>query len=303
MDVLRAALDESRLDYFGASYGTELGAAYASLFPRRVGRFVLDGAVDPTLGPVQLAREQAGGFQTALRAYLQSCVDAASCFLGPTVPAAEARLGDFLAGVERQPLTASDGSPVPSGNVYLGISAALYDKSTWLVLTLALRSALNGDGTSLQLLSDAYTQRKPDGTYTSNLMEAFPAISCLDDPHGLAPSKVPGVIPSFEKASPTFGRVFAWSLVTCDGWPVRSDLPQVHVRAEGAAPIVVVGTTRDPATPYRWAVHLADALASGVLVTRDGDGHTGYHQGNACVDGVVDRYLLSGTPPTGPVSC
>ncbi|HET9648647.1 MAG TPA: alpha/beta hydrolase, partial [Microlunatus sp.] len=107
----------------------------------------------------------------------------------------------------------------------------------------------------------------------------------------------------FEKASPVFGRVFAWGLTSCDGFAPRTHetIPTIH--AKGAAPIVVVGTTRDPATPYHWAVALAHQLASGVLLTRDGDGHTGYHVGNGCIDAAVESYLVSGIVPKAGTRC
>src|SRR5262249_11676321 len=142
-----------------------------------------------------------------------------------------------------------------------------------------------------------------DGTFSDNSMEAFFAISCLDDPTGLSYRKVPAQYPAFEKASPVFGKVFAWSLTSCDGFTPRSDQPVPVIHAEGAAPIVVIGTTRDPATPFHWAVDLADQLDSGVLIKRDGDGHTGYHTGNACVDDLVDSYLVSGVVPADGTSC
>jgi hypothetical protein len=110
-------------------------------------------------------------------------------------------------------------------------------------------------------------------------------------------------VPEFQKASPTFGTVFAWGLTTCSGIKVKSTEPPLEVDGSGAAPIVVIGTTRDPATPYEWAVHLADQLESGVLVSRDGDGHTGYNSGNACVDEAVEDYLVQGTVPQDGLSC
>ena len=86
IDVLRAALGERVTSYFGFSYGTELGATYAELFPGRVGRFVLDGAVDPAADPREDALVQAEGFETALRAYVANCLDVTdSCFLGDSV--------------------------------------------------------------------------------------------------------------------------------------------------------------------------------------------------------------------------
>jgi hypothetical protein len=75
------------------------------------------------------------------------------------------------------------------------------------------------------------------------------------------------------------------------------------VRAAGAPPIVVIGTTRDPATPMKWAEALAEQLESGVLIRRDGDGHTGYNSGNDCVDDAVEAYLIAGRVPTDGLTC
>jgi hypothetical protein len=152
-------------------------------------------------------------------------------------------------------------------------------------------------------LADAYAHRNADGSFQDNFLEAYYDISCVDDPYSIPYSRVPAQFPAFEKASPVFGRVYAWGLTSCDGFTPRSDekVPTIHAR--GALPIVVIGTTRDPATPYRWAVALAQQLDSGVLIRRDGDGHTGYHQGNSCVDDAVDSYLVSGIVPASGLSC
>ncbi len=151
--------------------------------------------------------------------------------------------------------------------------------------------------------ADAYASRAPDGSYADNSSEAFPAINCLDDPASIGPDQVPAEVPAFLEASPSFGEVFAWSLVGCSGQVARSSEPPVTVDAAGAAPIVVVGTTRDPATPFEWSVALADQLESGVLVERDGDGHTGYNAGNPCVDRAVEAYLLRGEVPEDGLTC
>ena len=148
------------------------------------------------------------------------------------------------------------------------------------------------------LLADSYASRNPDGSYASNLLEANWDINCLDDPTSIPISKVASVIPAFEKASPTFGAAFAYPLINCSGFSPRSTVPVPHNKARGAPPLLVIGTTRDPATPLRWAVALADQLSSAVLVTRDGDGHTGYHSENACVDATVENYLVDGTVPS-----
>jgi pimeloyl-ACP methyl ester carboxylesterase len=303
MDVLRAALGDSTLNYLGSSYGTKLGATYAQLFPSRVGRFVLDGAVDPTLGTHGAALQQAGGFQGALDAYAANCVGSSEgCFLGKTVPEVEQTISRLLDQVEAHPLPAGD-RELTAGNAFYGIAVTLYSRSYWVLLSNALRMALGGDGSGLMALADAYASRNSDGTFSNNAMEAFVDISCLDDPYALPASRVPAQYPAFEKASPVFGKVFAWALTSCEGFSPRAEEKAPSNHAKGAAPIVVIGTTRDPATPYAWAVHLARYLDSGVLLTRDGDGHTGYHTGNACIDGQVHDYLVSGVVPHDGTRC
>ncbi len=304
LDVLRAALGEGALTYFGASYGTELGATYADLFPERVGRFVLDGAVDPTLDNLHDSLAQARGFETALRAYVGNCVDSSdSCFLGGSVEEGLATIAALLQQVDADPLPTDDGRELTEGLAVNGIVAPLYSRSYWILLSSALRSALDGDGSQLIQLADAYASRNPDGSFANNLMEAFPAISCLDDPEGLSAREVPDVVPEFEEASPTLGRIFAWGMVGCHRWPARSTEAPLTIDAAGAAPILVIGTTRDPATPLEWAEALASQLESGVLVTRDGDGHTGYNSGNECVDEAVEHYLIEGKVPADGLSC
>ncbi|QWF22744.1 alpha/beta hydrolase [Nocardioides sp. LMS-CY] len=302
MDVLRAALGESSMAYFGASYGTKLGATYADLFPDRAGRLVLDGAVDLSLGSRELSRQQAQGFETALRAYVQDCVDEGDCFLGDTVDAGVARIRALLDDVDAEPLPTDSDRDLEVGNAFYGIVLPLYSRDFWGALNDALRAALDGDGTELLWFSDLYVSRGSSG-YTDNSAEAIYAINCLDDPWAIPAAEVPDQLADFEQASPTFGSVFAWGLTTCGGMRVEPAEPPRELRAAGADPIVVVGTTRDPATPYQWAVALADQLESGVLVSRDGDGHTGYNSGNDCVDEAVEGYLLAGVVPDDGLSC
>ncbi|WP_151083669.1 alpha/beta hydrolase [Nocardioides cynanchi] len=304
MDILRAALGDTRMTYLGASYGTKLGATYAQLFPRRVGRFVLDGALDLTLSNRDQTLQQAAGFQKALESYAANCVAAdIGCFLGKTVPDVLTTISDLVARITAKPLPAQDGRVLTGGNAFSGIAVTLYSRSYWVLLSSALRSALGGDGSLLLRLADAYTARNSDGTYANNSMEAFYDISCLDDPTSIPFSQVPSQFPAFDQASPLFGRVFAWGLTSCRGFTPRSDQPVPTVHAKGAAPIVVIGTTRDPATPFQWAVAMAHQLDSGVLVRRNGDGHTGYRTGNACVDNAVESYLVSGIVPKNRTSC
>ena len=303
LDVLRSALGHRQLDYLGKSYGTKLGATYAELFPEKVGRFVLDGALDVSLSSRKLSLGQAEGFETALRSYVANCVETTeSCFLGGSVEEGLDQIGDFIAQVDAEPLPTDADRELEVGNAFYGIVTPLYDRAYWTILSGALRAGFGGDGTPLLQLSDAYSSRGPDG-YTDNSAEAFVAINCLDDPFALGPEQVPDQVGAFRKVSPTFGDVFAWGLTGCLGQVAESTEAPLEIDGAGAAPIVVVGTTRDPATPYAWAEALADDLESAVLVTRDGDGHTGYHSGNACVDDAIESYYVDGTVPDDGLSC
>jgi pimeloyl-ACP methyl ester carboxylesterase len=303
LDVLRAALGESTLSYLGASYGTQLGATYAELFPERVGRFVLDGAMDVSLDNRRLGLEQAEGFETALRAYVQNCVDTTeSCFLGDSVDEGLATIDGLLADIEESPLPTSGDRALAIGNAFYGIVAPLYNRDYWFVLSAALGSALDGQGQALMELADLYSSRGQEG-YTDNSTEANVAINCLDDPSSVPFGSVREAYPDYEEASPTFGRIFAWSLTTCRGFTLRSSEEPLDIRGEGAAPILVTGTTRDPATPLKWAEALAAQLESGVLLRRDGDGHTAYNAGNECVDDTIEAYLLQGEVPADPTDC
>lgn len=302
MDILRAALGERMLDYLGASYGTFLGATYADLFPSRVRRMVLDGAIDPSLTSEQLSLGQARGFETALRAYLRDCVDDGGCILGDSVDAGAQRITDLIQQIDGQPLSTSSGRELTEGLAVYGLILPLYLKAYWPLLTSALKQAMDGNGDLLLQLSDTYTSRGSD-RYTDNSLEALYAVNCLDHSDSIPSSRVSSRFAVFEKASPTFGRVFAWGLSSCASWPVKSGNRTTALAAEGAPPIVVVGTTRDPATPYEQAVALAEQLESGVLVSRDGDGHTGFRQGNKCVDGAVETYLVGGRAPVDGLSC
>jgi pimeloyl-ACP methyl ester carboxylesterase len=305
MDVLRAALGQDELDYFGFSYGTRLGATYAELFPDKVGRMVLDGAVDPSLSPRDGALSQAKGFETALRSYIQDCVGGGGCFLGDSVEAGLKTIKDLLDGIDQTPLKTSDpeGRDLTVGLAFYGLILPLYSQDNWTYLDDGLKQALDGDGSTLLQLADFYGSRV-NGTYEDNSLEAISVINCLDDPWSITTDEVPANFPDFEKASPTFGDVFAWGLTACNGIPFTStDEPDLKIDGSGAAPIVVLGTTRDPATPYAEAVAMADQLQSGVLVSRDGDGHTAYNKGNSCVDDAVHSYLLDGTVPKDGLSC
>ncbi len=305
LDVVRAVLGDERLNYLGKSYGTFLGATYAELFPGRVGALVLDGALDPRISGAELAAEQAKGFDTALNAFLDDCLERPSvCPLSGPRPVALRQLQRLLQRIDARPLTSSSGRRVNESLAALGMGAALYEqKIGWPLLRLGLREAQRGRGDFLLTLADAYTDRGSDGRYESNSNEAQPAVNCLDRPEIRDLAALRAQAKRITTEAPTFGRYLGWAGLTCYHWPVPPTGGPRAIHAPGSRPILVVGTVRDPATPYRWAVGLAEQLHSGVLLTWNGDGHTAYKRGSACVDAVVDAYLLRGEVPDGGKRC
>ncbi|MFC5186982.1 alpha/beta hydrolase [Actinomadura harenae] len=304
MDVIRAALGDQKISYYGASYGTYLGADYAAQFPTKIRAFVLDGAIDPRTSSTDMLVEQAKGFETALSAFAADCVRQGGCPLGATQDAAVAKVGDLLRQTDKTPLrNTRDSRQVTESWATMGVATALYAKETWPFLRQALSAALTrGDGTLLLTLADQMVERKPDGTY-SNQTDANMAVNCLDKPN-------PPDVATFKKAAdqaariaPRFGPFVVWGGLPCVYWPVQTKQRPQAVTAKGAPPILVIGTLRDPATPYKWAQGLATQLSSGTLLTLDGDGHTAYLQGNQCITNATDDYLVTGTPPKKGTVC
>jgi pimeloyl-ACP methyl ester carboxylesterase len=306
MDVLRAALGEKKLTYLGASYGTLLGSTYADLFPKQVGRMVLDGVVPPDLTPEETNLGQAEGFERATRAWAAYCVEEGDCPLGDSVDEVMQGLRTFLTSVDQSPLPRTGDNAVPrltEGWASIGIAIAMYDQGAWQYLVDAMGQAIEGDGTSLMQLADQYAHRNPGGQYSDNIMEVIYAVNCLDRPETGDIAERHRLAEEARAQAPTWGAYLMWSSLPCGFWPVKATGAPQKVSAQGADPIVVIGTTRDPATPYEWSVRLRDQLADASLITFDGDGHTAYTRSNACVDGAVDAYYLKGTVPKDGLRC
>ena len=301
IDVLRGIVGDAQLNYLGFSYGAYLGATYAELFPKNVGRLVLDGAVDPSKTSMQNNMAQAKGFDTALDAFADDCAQR-SCRLGGTKAEVLAKVDQLIKDTDATPLQGDGKREVNQALALLGILSSLYLKQLWPQLEDAVLDGLAGNGARLLALADEYTNRQPTG-YADNSNEAIYAVNCLDRPDITSVAQAKTEVPEYEAASPRFGTSLLWGSLACANWPVKAEDKPHAIKAAGAKPIMVVGTTRDPATPYEWAVGLAHQLESGVLITRDGDGHTGYKQGNACVDSAVESYLLQGTAPTTDIKC
>ncbi|MGZ0713036.1 alpha/beta hydrolase (plasmid) [Coraliomargarita sp. W4R53] len=301
MDLLRGVLGDSELNYLGYSYGTFLGATYAKLYPERVGRLVLDAAIDPSVSGLDVGTTQGVGFESALRAYMADCLDSSDCPFRGSVDQGMTDLGTLLASADRSPLEGSDGRMLGADTLLTAIIAALYSEDSWSYLSSALTDVLEGNPELAFTLADFYYNRS-DGIYLDNQTEAFSAYNCLDYPNDSTPEDEAASQALLDAEAPTVAPYWAGP-DGCDEWPYPPSGVRERITAEGAAPIVVVGTTNDPATPYEWSVSLAEQLSSGVLVTRVGEGHSGYNKGNVCVDDAVETYLIDGTPPQDGLRC
>lgn len=302
MDLIRGVLGDDHLNYLGFSYGTFLGATYAKLYPERAQRLVLDGAIDPAVPGLQVGTTQAVGFESALRAYLQDCLDTAECPFNGTVDEATADLQALLASVERSPLPNGDGRMLTVDTMITGVITALYSVQNWPYLTQGLTLALQGDPSVMMLLADSYNSRDVDGVYLDNSSEAFRAYNCMDYPVEDDPVAEEAAMKRIREQAPTFAPYWEGP-DPCAVWPYPPTGTRGEIAASGSGPIVVVGTTNDPATPYEWSESLADQLENGVLVTRVGEGHTGYNKGNACVDAAVEGFLIDGIVPEDGLRC
>ncbi|WP_233532691.1 alpha/beta hydrolase [Antrihabitans sp. YC2-6] len=297
LDILRAALGEEKLSYLGVSYGTYLGAIYAEHFVDKVGRFVLDGATDPREWPFApgYTATKSASFQLALDSFVADCVTQADCPVGADPVVAQQLLVDLVAKTDRTPLPGDGDRKTSESTLLNGFAVALFAPELWSVLRTAIADAQAGDGELFLALSDAISGRDENGHYSS-LGDVVGIVDCLDGPPEFAVDEVADALPELRELSPIFAPLFAWS-ATCTGMPAAKGEPH-EIQAPGAPPIVVVGTTRDPATPYRWAEGLAEQLQSGVLVTYDGDGHGAYGSDrNQCIVDTVDAYLVDGAVP------
>ena len=301
LDALREALGDDQLSYVGFSYGTRLGATYAELFPDRVRALVLDGAVKPTDDLALIGLEQGPGFDAALESFADACDADADCALADVGPARDVYTGlvDEIATVGSFPTDDVDRVLTP-GELTLGVAAALYSTQLWPVLADALSAAeTEQDGSLLQVLADTYLGRQPDGTYDNSQLAGL-AINCADDPSRPPPDEVRIQADLGAQASVYFAD-FLRASTGCIGTADPID-PIAIGPADGAAPILVIGTTGDPATPYQWAVEMAEVLSSGVLYTVEADGHTAFLS-VPCVDDVVIDYLVDLELPAANAGC
>ncbi|RSS78792.1 alpha/beta hydrolase [Streptomyces sp. WAC06614] len=306
LDALRKALGDEKLNYFGISYGTELGGVYAHLFPQNVGRAVFDAVVDPTKDSEQGSLGQAKGFQLALNNFAQDCVERGdACQLqGSTPKEIEDNIVALQKSLATKPIPGIGDRKLTESAATGGIAQALYSKELWPLLEQGLDEAEGGQGQLLLALSDALNGRDQYGRY-SNIGAANTAINCADSKERYSLEQTKAKLPEFQAASPVFGSFLGWGLLACTGWPVKGAWSTPDVSAPGSRPILVIGNTGDPATPYEGARHMVEKLGPGVGVelTYKGEGHGAYNSGDRCVQAAVNGYLLEDKVPAAGTVC
>ncbi len=302
LDLLRAMLGEEQLDYLGVSYGTLIGSTYADLFPEHVGRMVLDAAVAPDATDFEGTLHQAAGFELAYGNFVADCLQQRDCpFDGDEADALE-QTRELIESLDERPIPVADGRELGSGALFIAIAANLYSDAQWPTLRQILADVASGSGERAFAAADEYYGINPDGTFADNSLEALIAVNCLDQPATTDFDQVRANAEQIMAAAPTLGPDFV-GLGSCAAWPFEATRVPHEITAPGAEPIIVIGGINDPATSYQQAVDLATMLESGVLISVDDEGHGQYNGGNACVDGPVNQYFLTGTAPTADLDC
>ena len=288
MDLIRQALGESTISYFGFSYGSELGATWATLFPDTVRAAVLDGAVDPNADFIESGLQQSAGFEQAIATFLARCSAQPECAFHHGGNAEDA-FDALMLALDERPVPTVEGRPdLTRGMAVQATLEAMYSESLWPELEAGLAAAEAGDGSGLLSLFDQYFQRRPDGTY-DNSLEAFQVIECQDTAERLTVEQEDATVEQFQEVAPraapgTTGSYF------CTFFPPSIE-PSADITGAGAGPILVMGTTGDPATPLASTEKMADALEDGRLVVVEAEGHTGY-DANECSRSTIDQYLI-----------
>ena len=306
MDVLRGLVGDEKLNYIGLSYGTQLGGAYADLFPKKVGRMVLDGAANPQLSFLPSTYTQMLGFEKSFERYAERCVKGGNCPLGSSVDAAKKKMRALLDQAHATPFKTSDPNrPLNRSMLRFALTGLMYKDEWWPLITGGAQGLIeDNDGSTFMLPLDTYIGRVGD-SFDGNSMEAYWAINCADYVQS-SEAEYQKYAKKLKREAVVFGSFSAeddLAMHVCAELPYHPKANPGPYRAKGSAPIVVIGTRHDPATPYSWAQNMRKTLDNSVLLTREGDGHAAYGGGSSCIDSAVDKYLLTGEVPKDGLVC
>lgn len=305
-DMVRQILGQEKFNYLGYSYGTFLGATYADLFPTTVNRMVLDAAVDPAMNAHEISALQMKGFDESLIHWIENCQSGAGCPLPGDTRAGIARVNAFLSALKSHPLETSDPNrPLTQPLALNAMIGLMYFGDGYELLTQAMSQALTQkDGSMLLRIADFLADRKEDGTYGSNAGQALIAVNSLDYPAvGAEKDWIPQVM-QLRSELQILSEFVGYDAAGLAVWPFKSQAVRRPLTAQGAPPIIVIGQTHDPATPYVMSQNLAGQLHSGVLVTQEGWTHGAYSKtAGRCVVDAVENYFLDGVVPQAGLVC
>jgi pimeloyl-ACP methyl ester carboxylesterase len=298
VDRIRSAVGDEKLSYLGFSYGSSIGAVYATLFPERVRAVVLDGSTDPNASAEEQALTQANGFERALDRFVAACDASTSC---PLAPGARAKIEEARASLDAQPVEVDANGITRTLGPDLfdfGLATALYDTSLWQSTAQAVVDLRSGGAAKLLALVDRQVGRNSDGTY-DNSSDAQIMVNCSDDVDRLDAEAAAAAEDRIVAAAPRFGPLLGTGLDDCNAWPEPTN-PIPSIAAPESPTVLVVGTVGDPATPYEWSQRMVEALGSAELLTYEGDGHTAFLTAGPCITEAVTKYLVDLTvPPVG----
>jgi pimeloyl-ACP methyl ester carboxylesterase len=308
LNRLRRAVGDRKLTYLGYSYGTYLGATYARLFPHRFRALVLDGAIDPDMyanNPTGYLIAQTGGFERALGRFFQACAaHQAVCQFGGDDP--WTAYDELVESAYADPLPSAgeDPRPVNGDDILAATILTLYAKQNWPFLAIALQDAAAGDGSIFRELVNLFYGRFPDGSFDPASDRYF-TIEGVDQ---LFTDDVGFYLRTGRESWSTFDHFWwnaGYSEMPWGLYPVRPRGAYYGPFGvpDSAATALVVGTTYDPATPYRGAKQLVAQMGNAALLTMRGDGHTAYGGNSPCIDAAVDAYLEDLTLPAPGTVC
>lgn len=304
LDILRAVLGDKKLSYLGYSYGSFLGTTYAQLFPKNVGRLVLDGILDGSYSYGEVSMAQAKGFEAAFGNFAAWCAREGKDCPWKDTQAGIKQLKQFFSAADASPIPTNDSARPLNGALAFGAAVGmLYYETLYPSLLEGLQAALKGDGAPLLKISDLFNQRGVDGKFENNALDAFIAINGADYP-------VEGTQKEWDQRGqklvrdfPLMGSSMAYGEYALAAWPWESTAKREKVKIVGAQPILLVGNTDDPATPYEMAQSVHRQIPNSRLVTWKSYSHTAYGLGSECVAETVDKYLVGGVLPDSDVTC
>jgi pimeloyl-ACP methyl ester carboxylesterase len=295
-DLLRAAVGDKRLTYVGNSYGSIVGATYASLFPGRARALLLTAAADADTWmnrPFEAIREQTAGLEHGLHRFFAACAaHAEACGFGAGEP--QEAYEDLVARLDAAPIPAphaTDPRPVDADDLRVAAVLEMFSPSRWPGFARALAAAQAGDGSALRDLADAGYERTPDGDSPARDVDWVTLANDQRYPRAFGPFLEAG-----RHAASLFEHMYfnsGYGEIAFGQLPVRPDDPfrGPFRHAAGATPALVVGTTHDTFTPFAWARRLVADLGNARLLTFRGDGHGVLTSFDPCVTQAMLAYL------------